>query len=777
MAGAEEMLRQNRLVVRGVLCGVAWALFMTALGRTASAAVADNVAGNLINFNNDGAWSWYMDERAIIDQSTGTLLVGSDSLSTVAYPTGRSRGQDEVSTYNLSTGARTQTQLSGNNVLSLDDHDAPGLMVLPNGNYLAMYSNHGNTAMGDYLSRYRIYDNNPADLSYHTWSTEQTFDWSTVTGSNTNPNANNRVSYHNLYYLPADNAGAGRIYDFSRGTHQSANALTFNQATNTWSWGGQLTTSAVGGYSTGYVKYASNGNDKIYFMSTETHPRNFNNNLWAGYISNGKTYDMAGNVIDSNLFDNEDTAGVGAVPDINKFTNVQVADGNSLANPSGNPNANGTGLHRLWTVDLALDQAQNPVGLYLGRLDADASNPGSDLNTDHRLYYAHWTGSQWVNYPVAKMGGHLYNYTSEEDYTGLGALVPGDPNTLYVSTQFDPRDPTGNTATPFHEIYKGHTTDGGADWSWSAITSNSTVANLRPVVPAWDSTHSAVLWFRGTYTSAQNVDAAVVGLVDQHVDEQVGLVHYVDATIGAGGNTTLSTGAAVSGWATSTTTGNGGSVLQATANQTSLKTTLTGLSDGKYDIFGYFWADQTSDLRIQFGLDQTNVGPTLTHMQLYRRNGSQQAEAAQFDSAELLAGGGLNLYRAYLGRMTVSGGSSINAYIDDFATSTTTRAMYDGLGYSLVSLTGDYNHDGIVDASDYNVWRDTFGQTVYAGTAADGNDDGMIDQGDYDMWVANYGHSGSVPGGGAMTAIPEPTTCSLLIFGALAHMAGRWKRK
>ena len=55
-------------------------------------------------------------------------------------------------------------------------------------------------------------------------------------------------------------------------------------------------------------------------MSTETHPRNFNNNLWAGYVSDGKTYDMLGNVIDANSFNNEDTAGVGAVPDINRFT-------------------------------------------------------------------------------------------------------------------------------------------------------------------------------------------------------------------------------------------------------------------------------------------------------------------------------------------------------------------------------------------------------------------------------------------------------------------------
>ena len=80
--------------------------------------------------------------------------------------------------------------------------------------------------MGDYLSRYRI-STNPHDSS--SWTAEQSFNWQTVTGWNVAPNANNRVSYHNLFYLPADDGGNGRLYNFSRGTHQSANSLLFNQ--------------------------------------------------------------------------------------------------------------------------------------------------------------------------------------------------------------------------------------------------------------------------------------------------------------------------------------------------------------------------------------------------------------------------------------------------------------------------------------------------------------------------------------------------------------------
>jgi len=50
--------------------------------------------------------------------------------------------------------------------------------------------------------------------------------------------------------------------------------------------------------------------------------------------------------------------------------------------------------------------------------------------------------------------------------------------------------------------------------------------------------------------------------------------------------------------------------------------------------------------------------------------------------------------------------------------------------------TGDYNHDHVVNAADYTVWRNTLGQ-VGAGLAADGNFNGMIDNDDYDVWKLN----------------------------------------
>jgi T5SS/PEP-CTERM-associated repeat protein len=81
------------------------------------------------------------------------------------------------------------------------------------------------------------------------------------------------------------------------------------------------------------------------------------------------------------------------------------------------------------------------------------------------------------------------------------------------------------------------------------------------------------------------------------------------------------------------------------------------------------------------------------------------------------------------------------------------------------TLPGDYNRDGIVDAADYTVWRDTLGQTVAAGTGADSDGNGMIDQADYDNWVLDFGTTvGSLPGAGAAAAVPEPQTFRLAIF-------------
>src|SRR5262249_17400324 len=68
---------------------------------------------------------------------------------------------------------------------------------------------------------------------------------------------------------------------------------------------------------------------------------------------------------------------------------------------------------------------------------------------------------------------------------------------------------------------------------------------------------------------------------------------------------------------------------------------------------------------------------------------------------------------------------------------------------------GDYNHNNIVDAADYSVWRDHLGQHVSTYSGADGNGNGIIDSPDYDVWKANFGH---MPGSGSGSAALALTT-------------------
>ena len=83
-------------------------------------------------------------------------------------------------------------------------------------------------------------------------------------------------------------------------------------------------------------------------------------------------------------------------------------------------------------------------------------------------------------------------------------------------------------------------------------------------------------------------------------------------------------------------------------------------------------------------------------------------------------------------------------------------------------LAGDYNFDGVVDAADYTVWRNSLGSTG-TGLVADGDGNGTVGPEDYTIWASSYGNTSSTSASSSQ-AIPEPTCMLLLCLGALSML-------
>ncbi len=78
------------------------------------------------------------------------------------------------------------------------------------------------------------------------------------------------------------------------------------------------------------------------------------------------------------------------------------------------------------------------------------------------------------------------------------------------------------------------------------------------------------------------------------------------------------------------------------------------------------------------------------------------------------------------------------------------------------NLAGDYSLDGVVDAADYTVWRDSLGATGIARyTGADGDGDGKITQNDHLLWRTNFG----------ARAMPQPLVAGDYNFNGVVDAA------
>ncbi len=442
------------------------AVFGAAVGLAAFPVHAELISEKqTVTLNDNASWCWFQDERVLADK--GKIIFSS--VASLGGPDGAARsGNIEVTTFEPFADA---SGFNGKSTIAVlhpklqeDDHDAAGMMVLPDGRYLAMYSRH----MSDKIIHYRI-SSKPGDAT--AWEPEQTI------------TRDSAVTYNNLYRLADENDGKGRIYDFYRGEHYKPNFLTSDDNGHTWTYGNPVIHIAADPQDKmrPYARYASNYKDTIWIANTDAHPAEYPaTSLYLAYIKGGKIFHPNGTEL---------------AP-----LSQGVEPSQELCIFKGTPD------NQAWVCQMQLDKDGNPFIAY------------SIHKTDQDLRYRYYDGKNKIDAEFAHAGNFLYK--TQEHYTGNVAVDPVDPHTLYFSTNADPKtgEPLISKADGKRhwELYKAVmvpvTITGGGGTNQAAttqvlgsdispLTQNSTADNLRPIVPAGDRSVRALLWLRGTYTS------------------------------------------------------------------------------------------------------------------------------------------------------------------------------------------------------------------------------------------------------------------------------------
>ena len=421
---------------------------------------------NFATLTTDGGWCWFSDPRALFHN--GTLYFGCV----------RSDGHSVLNEFNLQTGTMTNLWISS--LPEFDDHDVCGMQVRQDNTLLALWSRHGGDTFFSYRQSTSTNPVSPAD-----WGAEQRAD--TVSGE----------TYCNPHQLSAE---GGKIYSFSRDLNYNPTVFTSSDNGNTWSAPTWMIKTGTGG-TRPYVKYCSNYSNRIDVLYTDAHPDNFTTSLYEMYYQNGAFYQTDGTFMTnfSQLPILHDSGQRGSV--VYQYNSAATVDANQWISTA-----------RAWCWEIAYQTNAAPVCVFQTKVDAVTGSAWSDARIYY--YYARWTGTNWQKRFVAQAGRPLYN--GQPDYGGGMALDPQDVNTIYIASDAaNPFNLGTTTSVPLgahYEIYKGVTTDGGLTFTWSAVTTNSTVDNCRPYVPRRFGGEPCVLWWRGIYNSYTSFNTSIVGL-------------------------------------------------------------------------------------------------------------------------------------------------------------------------------------------------------------------------------------------------------------------------
>jgi len=132
--------------------------------------------------------------------------------------------------------------------------------------------------------------------------------------------------------------------------------------------------------------------------------------------------------------------------------------------------------------DVAHDSAGQPVIVFAA----------IDRAGVHHYRYARRSRGAWKWHHVARAGGSIADRGEEPYYSGGITLDHDNPSVVYLSRQ----------VKGVFEVETWRTSDGGATWTRKAVTSGSSVENVRPVSPRGLLSFAddmSMLWLRATY--------------------------------------------------------------------------------------------------------------------------------------------------------------------------------------------------------------------------------------------------------------------------------------
>ena len=291
----------------------------------------------------------------------------------------------------------------------------------------------------------------------------------------TRPWAGNNATYANLFRMPD-----GRLYNFIRAFHHDPNYMFSDDDGQTWKYGGRWLY-GKGGYSP-YLKYADDGKGTIHFVATEDHPRNFDNSLYHGYRPQRR-----------DVQDRRHARSARSARRPRRRSRRGTSPNSSRGRPTTSPG--------WWTSSsIATDR---PYVLFSTQNDGRGL-PRGQGGMDLRYHYARLDAAGAWHHEEIALRGHGGSIRGEDDYSGLGALDPNNPDVaLHLHRRRSgQRRAAGQRRRQkrHYELFRGERGAGGK-WTWTPFTRNSALDNLRPVIPKWNDPRTAMAWMRGAYVA------------------------------------------------------------------------------------------------------------------------------------------------------------------------------------------------------------------------------------------------------------------------------------